>query len=234
MLKKINRIIKHLQIKFTRRFGYLRISEKLNPVWYGNKYGGFYICPQFLTPNSIVYSFGIGEDITFDNEVIENHNCDIFGFDPTPKSIKWITSQNLSSKFHFLAYGISNKSGITDFYLPKNTEYVSGSILIRNELNEKVSVQMKSINDILNELGHKNIDVLKMDIEGSEYDVLDDIMNTPIFIGQILIEFHDRFVENGKKKTREAIKKLKAHGYVISSISESNEEFSFVNKRILK
>jgi len=234
MIKKIKKKLNQLNTKLIRRFGYLKIIVKLDTVWYGNNYGGFFIYPKLLDKHSIIYSFGIGEDISFDRTIIENHDCTVFGFDPTPKSINWINSQNLPLKFHFLDFGISNKSGFVDFYLPKNPEYVSGSIIIRNELYEKIIVQMKSFNDIISELGHKHIDVLKMDIEGSEYEVIDDILNAPVLIGQILIEFHDRFVENGKMKTQLAIKKLKNHGYEIFSISETLDEISFVNKKLLK
>lgn len=234
MIKKIKKKLNQLNTTLIRRFGYLKIRVKLDTAWYGSNYGGFFVCPKLLNNNSIIYSFGIGEDISFDRSIIENHDCTVFGFDPTPKSINWINTQNLPVKFHFLDYGISNKSGLVDFYLPKNPEYVSGSIIIRNELYEKVIVQMKSFNDIISELGHKHIDVLKIDIEGSEYDVIDDILNASVLIGQILIEFHDRFVENGKRKTQQAIKKLKIYGYEIFSISETLEEISFVNTKLLK
>ena len=47
---------------------------------------------------------------------------------------------------------------------------------------------------------HKKIAFLKMDIEGSEYDVLENIVKSNLFIGQILIEFHDRFLKMVKKE----------------------------------
>ena len=37
---------------------------------------------------------------------------------------------------------------------------------------------MKSLADIANELGHSHIDVLKMDIEGSEYEVIENILES--------------------------------------------------------
>jgi FkbM family methyltransferase len=143
-----------------------------------------------LDENAIVYSFGIGEDVSFDTAVINNHNCHVFGFDPTPKSINWVKKQELSEKFHFHEFGISSKSG---FYLPKNPEYVSGSLNTQKnvDLTNKISVIMKSIENIMKELGHKHIDVLKMDIESAEYDVIENILNAKISITQILIEFHD-------------------------------------------
>ena len=50
---------------------------------------------------------------------------------------------------------------------------------------------------------------------------------------RLLIEFHDRFVENGRIKTQQTIKKLNAHGYEIFAISDSFEEISFIKKNVL-
>ena len=123
-----------------------------------------------MNENSIVYSVGIGEDIFFDQAIINKHKCQVFGFDPTPKSINWVKNQQLPNQFSFYEFGISDKTGNVDFYLPKNPAYVSGSISLQKNVNEneKVNVQMKTIADAAKQLGHDHIDVLKMDIEVAE------------------------------------------------------------------
>lgn len=229
---KIKRLIKLL----TGQVRHLKKTVNVNKKWYGNSYGGFYVCPEFLNQNSIIYSLGIGEDISFDMAVIENHNCRVFGFDPTPKSITWVKQQQgLPAKFIFLEYGIADRSGLIDFYLPRNSEYVSGSFIKQNNVNDKqkISVEMKSWQDIVNSLGHKQIDVLKMDIEGAEYNIIDSVLESSVQINQILIEFHDRLFDDGKIKTMNAIKKLKDRGYEIFAVSDSFEEVSFINYKNL-
>lgn len=235
MITKIRSKIKHLILKTSRNNSHFKIEVKSNHVWYGNTYGGFYLCPELLNENSIIYSFGIGEDISFDNAIIKTHNCNVFGFDPTPKSINWIKSQKINDKFHFYEFGISSKSGSIEFYLPKNPEHVSGSIIAQKNIDimKKVNVEMKSLKDITNELGHKHIDVLKMDIEGSEYDVIENILDSEISITQILIEFHDRFFENGYFKSKEVINKMNRSGYKIFAISDSFEEISFIKSNTI-
>ena len=187
----IRRIKSIFRIKFEIKKGILCDSE-----WYGNNYGGFYVCPTFIDESSIVYSFGIGKDISFDNTIINKHNCTVFAFDPTPKSINWLKTQKLPDKFKFHAFGLSNKSGIANFYLPKNDEHVSGSLIRQKNINKKESilVPVKSLIDIVTELGHAKIDILKMDIEGAEFDVIDSIINSTLEVKQILVEFHYRFV----------------------------------------
>lgn len=80
----------------------------------------------------------------------------------------------------------------------------------------------------MRELGHTHIDIIKMDIEGAEYDVIKDIHNSDIRPKQILVEFHHRFPGVGIKKTKEAIDSLRSIGYKMFSISDTNEEFCFV------
>ena len=36
---------------------------------------------------------------------------------------------------------------------------------------------MRNLETICNELGHSKIDVIKMDIEGSEYDIIPNLLN---------------------------------------------------------
>lgn len=211
---------------------WLRKSVKRQYSWHGSKHGGFYVIPELLNEKSVVYSFGIGEDISFDRELINKYGCSVYGFDPTPKSIKWVENQKTPGRFHFLPYGISDKTGNVTFYLPKNENHVSGSLTENSviDTSKTVEVPMKSFDDIITELKHKRIDLLKMDIEGSEYDVLSDILKQDVDIQQILIEFHHRLFNNGNKMTKEAVKLLKSNGFMLYAISNNGEELSFVKE----
>lgn len=207
----------------------------LNKKWMGNNYGGFYIFPDLINNRSKIYSFGIGEDISFDIDLINDYKCEVFGFDPTPKSALWVSSNNPNKLFNFYQYGIGSASGNLKFYLPKNENHISGSFINHKNVseNESVLVNLKTLNDIITELNHSRIDILKMDIEGAEYEVLDNILESGIDISQILIEFHDRFFNDGREKTINAIAKLQKHGYLIFGVSDSLEEVSFIKRSLI-
>ena len=228
--------LKHSLNKITGKYNHLNTQVNCPKQWYGNEYGGFYVNPDLIQSGSIVYSFGIGEDISFDLAMMKTHQSIVFAFDPTPKSIKWIAKNGPKQDFHFYDYGIGATTGTTFFHLPKNPDHVSRSTVLQENVSEteKVEVLMKSFADIAEELQHKKIDVLKMDIEGSEYEVLDSILATPVQITQVLIEFHERFFENGKQKTVDFIAKMNAKGYAIFAVSDSFEEISFILKSELK
>ena len=107
--------------------------------WFGNNYGGFYIHPGLVNEESIVYSLGIGEDISFDSSLIEKFNCNVYGFDPTPRSVDYINKININ-KFIFTPVGIANTSEEMNFHLPKNTNHVSGSLIETKIVNNVVIV----------------------------------------------------------------------------------------------
>jgi FkbM family methyltransferase len=234
-----NQLLKTLKQKIkilTGKVQPIKTEVECNHKWYGNSYGGFYVHPDFLSKDSIVYSFGIGEDISFDKAIIENYKCHVYAFDPTPKSIAWIKNQKLLPKFTFFEYGIARETGFVNFNLPKNSNHVSGSIIKHQNVNEanSISVLMKSFTDITTEIGPDHIDVLKMDIEGSEYDVIDSILSSAIEIDQILLELHERFFADGKQKTMKLFKSLKDKGYVLFAVSDSFEELSFIKKNKIR
>lgn len=231
----IQRKINFLKLSLSSQTDHLKKDVSIRKKWFGNHYGGFYVATDYVNENSIVYSFGIGEDISFDSELINKYHCKVFGFDPTPKSIKWIGSRQLPQEFKFYGFGISDKTESATFYFPKNPHFVSGSVVVQSNVNatQGIEVELKSLADTVKLLGHTKIDILKMDIEGSEYTVIENILDSGIEIGQILIEFHDRFFENGRAKTIHVLNQMKNAGYLIFGISETYDEVSLIHKKLL-
>jgi FkbM family methyltransferase len=216
----------------------LRGSDLFFPLQYlcpkitlGNKNASFTVNPRIISSKDIVYSFGIGTDISFDLQLIENFGVTIFAFDPTPKSIKWLEGQNLPNNFKAFQTGLAKYDGLADFYLPENENHVSAS-MVSKQSNSITRVNVKTLSTLMKELGHTSIDILKMDIEGAEYDVLDDILSQKIIIKQLLVEFHHRQKNISIRKTREALRKLNTAGFKVFHISRSGEEYSLFNTLI--
>ena len=164
---------------------------------FGNEYGGFCVLNTFENKESIIFSFGIGEDLSFSQDIISRcPDTRVFAFDPTPKSISYVRNHRLSklTNFNFFPFGLSDRCGKQDFYLPLNNEYVSGSSKKNKSLNNHpITVEMRTLQYFANKLNIHHIDLLKMDIEGSEFKVIDKLKKYPISIDQICFETHERF-----------------------------------------
>lgn len=223
----------------------------------GTDYGGWLIPKNIsLNENSIVYLGGAGEDISFDLKLQDKYNCWIVIIDPTKKAIKHYEEvklfykdnnfkftgniqkdyiqniKNLNINFNkiiFLDMGLYNKKDLLKFYKQDNPNYVSQSL--ENNMfgiNYDV-VKVDTIKNIMNQLNHNNIDLLKLDIEGSECDVLDKMLDDNILPKYLCIEF-DLLLKNKdfNKKTEKIGKRLESFGYKILKNDNFNITFILV------
>jgi FkbM family methyltransferase len=223
------RVVKRAVKSALGRDLYVRRQISCSSEFHGSEYGGWAIATGNLNPRSIIYSVGIGTDITFDTSIIEKYGVQVFAFDPTPRSLEWLAKQSLPSQFKYFGYGLSEKDGELTFFPPKESEHVSFSV-VTNHGGTAVQCQVRRLKSLTEMLGHDHIDILKIDIEGAEYETLPDIVRSGVDIKQILVEFHHRFLPDGAKATRQAIRLLNDSGYEIFNVSDSGEEFSFIRK----
>ena len=209
----------------------------------GTVYGGWYVpLGMKLNENSIVYSAGVGEDISFDIILNSKYSCNIFLIDPTIKAITHYTeakkyymdgtpfSGNIQAdyyrkiqsetpdfnKFTFIDKGLWNCADELKFYKQTNEKYVSQS-LIENMFSSIYDVvQVDTVKNIMSKNNHTKIDLFKLDIEGAEIQVLEKMLDDKIYPEYLLVEF-DLFL---KKKdplalTTRLIDRLLKEGYKI-------------------
>lgn len=217
-------------VRFLRGWPLLnRIQINCVKEFHGSRYGGWAICPQGITKDSIVYSFGIGTEISFELSLMEKYGVNVYGFDPTPKSIGWVKKQDLPERFHMCDFGIANYDGKANFNPPVNPEEVSHIMIDRPSTSpHAITVEVRRLYSIMKSLGHDHIDILKMNIESAEYDVIKDIIAENIEIKQLLIEFHTSFPNVGVSKTKEAVKCLNGNGYKIFDVEYLFQHYSFI------
>lgn len=198
---------------------------------FGSVYGGWDVVESYINASSVVYSFGIGEDASFDIALIQRFGMTVHAFDPTPKSLAWVRQQNMPPQFVVHEYGLADFDGEASFAPPEDPAHVSHTILLRPQTQARaIRVPMKRLVTVMKELGHARVDLLKMDIEGAEYAVIDDLCASNIRPRQLLIEFHHRFPGIGAAKSQAAIAKLRDANYAVFAISRSGEEFSFLHE----
>lgn len=230
MIATVRRLRRNLLSVFGRELKY-----SVDPVpateRFGSDYGGYEIITTGLNADSVVYSFGVGEDASFDLALIERFGLVVHAFDPTPKSMKWVKQQRFSDRFVMHEYGIADFDGTAPFSPPENPDHVSHTLLDRPATQDRaIAAPVKRLSSIMKDLGHARIDVLKLDVEGAEYAVIEDMRRSNVRPGQILVEFHHRFPGVGIRKSTTAITTLRCMEYRIFSVSPNNEEFCFVRR----
>ena len=135
----------------------------------------------------VIYSVGSGG-----NDIFERHiralkpHCKIHVFDPTSAPLP---------QYAFHQYGLC---GAGDSFVADGKRY-----------------PCKSLHAIMQELGHSQVDVLKFDIEGHEWDVLKLTNWAALRIGQILVELHDfEHAHSCDSILRDVLHPLEAAGFL--------------------
>lgn len=201
---------------------------KCTKASYGIGDGRWTLCPDGLDSKSIIYSVGIGYDISFDLALINKFSCTVFAFDPTQRSQNWLQQMKLPFLFKYHNIGLAHYDGNAVFKLPPNHTV---SFSMRNDItgHEAHTSTVMTMQSLMSKLGHHRIDILKIDIEGAEYDVIPHIASLSPQIDQLLIEFHSRMMpENGNFMTEESIKILRKAGFKLFHISQRGLEYSFI------
>jgi len=225
MLALLERLLKPFQRQRVR----LQPKVQCQQLQLGTEYGGYAVCPTNIDAESVVYSFGVGCDVSFDQALIAARGVTVHAFDPTPRSIEWVKTQTLPESFVFHPWGIADFDGTARFHAPKDPTHVSHTLLEGGNVGTgTVEVPVFRLRTIMDKLGHDHIDILKMDIEGAEYGVLGDVLGSGLRIGQVLIEFHHGRSGVPLAKTQTAVDALERAGFRAFHESPSGYEFSFL------
>ena len=200
-------------------------DQKCHLVCLGDSdYSSYCLCEteRLKSGKAIVFSFGIGEDMSFDEAIISRYKIIVYGFDPTPKAIKFVNSKNVSN-FNFTAEALCKDDKILYLYPPVNPDHVSMSTSKRTGI-EPLAVDCISMLTAMKRINTHRIDVLKLDIEGGEYDLFFNASITKQIprIHQILLEVHP----NVDKEL--ILYNLNAMGYVLTH--NKGDVYSFRRK----
>lgn len=236
-MERVKDLYRRVRVATRRAIGTepsVRIDVSVPLEFHGNDYCGWCIPKGLLNARSLVVDVGLGEDISFSRSLIDHYGCIVHGFDPTPRAINYVRRLG-QRNFVLHELGVSAESGRAAFYLPNNTGFVSGSLHRAGHLGEnRIEVALTGIRDVFGIVGSDRIHLLKLDIEGSEYDLLGSaaFRQCAERIDLLCVEFHHRWQEFGSDATLSAVATLKSLGYGCAWRSRStNEEFLFVNRR---
>lgn len=224
-----------------------------NVIRLGTVYGGWILPEDIkLDENSIIYSGGVGEDISFDLQLNDKFKCNILLIDPTQKAITHFEEVNKyfknnevftgniqkdyydnikdlnpdMEKFCYENIGLWDKKDQLKFFFQNNPNCVSQSVISNMFGNEYTTVNVDTIKGVMNKYNHSKIDLLKLDIEGAEIQVLEKMISDNIYPKYLCIEFDLKLKKKDANNSTDAvIEKLLKVGYVI--LADDNLNITF-------
>lgn len=192
------------------------------------KVTGAYIYLFDPTPRALEHIRTVKRVLGFPKEALPSPNKRNGGGDATYFS-NIRKNQVSPSKLIALDFGIGPTNGLVKFYKPTNPEYVSHSISSVGRSKEHIIVEMKTLGEAMKCLNQDHIDLLKIDIEGAECDVLDEMLRMPNVRPQYLSVDFDlaRVNNNGAEKCKLMCKRLGDCGYEIIHFDNWDVSFHF-------
>lgn len=146
-----------------------------------------------LTPDSIVFDLGgfIGD---FAEKIYQKYGCHVYVFEPHPVFFKKCVERfKTNKKIVVLNYGIANQSDkleLTD--CGDGSSFFSG----KRKATDMINCQLREVFAVLNELHISRINLMKINIEGAEYPLLEYLAahEKLDIVDQYQIQFH-KFVD---------------------------------------
>ena len=151
-----------------------------------------------LSPESIVVDVG-GYKGHWASEIYSIHQSNIYIFEPVKEFYKLIEKKfSKNPKIKVYNCGFSDKNKYEEIQISGN----SSSIYSDNN-SQKEKIQLIRFVDFIRENEIEGIELLKINIEGEEYNLLDDILNENIQgkIKNFQVQFHD-FIPNAEKRMK--------------------------------
>ncbi|NJD31279.1 MAG: FkbM family methyltransferase [Gammaproteobacteria bacterium] len=231
-----------------------RESGKAALERFGTQYGGWLCVPRLLGPGRVALCAGAGEDVSFDVALDARFGMRVLCVDPTPRALAHVrglleaaqagrpctivgSSETYdlegfdAGRFEMIGAALWREDGTLRLFAPKNPAHVSHSALNLQHTSDYIEVPAHRVSTLLAERGVAELALMKLDIEGAEYAVLDDLLSSGVRPAQLLVEFdelHSPLSPLALFRVGQRVRELRAAGYALVATEHAN--FVFVRR----
>ena len=152
-----------------------------------------------LKPDSIVFDIG-GFEGDFASDLYARMPCKIFSFEPIKQfADEMIDRFRLNPDISIFHYGLSSSDQSVDISIDG-----SNSSVHRKSIGSTERIMLRDITKVIHELNVGRIDLMKINIEGGEYEVLPKIIEAKLLsrINNLQIQFHEIDSESFERMNR--------------------------------
>ena len=190
-----------------------------------------YIYKDSFSPNSVVVDVGCADDPDFSIHMIGKYGLKAYGVDPTKKHEPALSrlEERFNGKFKHVPLAVSAMDGSITFH--ESLDNTSGSILaehtnIQRDAVNSYDVESVTLSSLIARIERTDVDLLKLDLEGAEYDLLSSVRKEDLEpFRQIYIEFHHHCTNHSIEETKKLVHVIEGFGYTAFSLDDHNYLF---------
>lgn len=228
-----------------------RESSPLALQRFGTRYGGWWCGASLLRPGQTAMCAGAGEDVSFDVALNARLGMRVICVDPTPRAVAHVAGLVAAAaagracaieagpetydlagfdeeRFEMVPFALWREDGTLRLYAPEDPTHVSHSALNLQRTSQFIEVPARRVVTLLRERGVGELALFKLDIEGAEYEVLDDLLVSGVRPAQVLVEFdelHSPLSPMAFARVGRRIRALRGAGYSLVEAEQCNFVF---------
>lgn len=185
---------------------------------------------SLLDASSVVFDFGVNQG-QFSQWIAQHTQAKIYGYEADPRLFSKLKAVNNAI---FMNIAVAAKNGKLALFL--------GDSMCSSCVYEKVAgedgiieVSANSLETIMQDHGIQTVDLIKMDIEGAELGILENISAaTAPQIKQITVEFHEFINPADLPRIKNIAKRLREFGfYQLKASVHTWGDVLFVNQKLV-
>jgi FkbM family methyltransferase len=166
----------------------------------------------------VIVDLGAGKG-EFTERILEKYpSSRIILVEPNPSMFRELTKKfEKQNNVEILEAAVGNEeNNYCKFYLSKNwmANSLNKSLIAEKDIQGEITVRIVTLEDVFSLFHLEKIDLLKVDIEGEEWNVFENFSKHDFErIQQISVEFHDFLGPSLRERSERCIKLLKEFGY---------------------
>jgi FkbM family methyltransferase len=176
---------------FEARVPSLRYAQAPPLVSLGSPYGGWLLPDGLVEPGWVCYCVGAGGDVSFDIELMRRYDATVRSIDPVEEYVEQaVADAGADSRFSCYRAALAIADGPIRMQVTHDSTSHSVSPAGLYESEDFVELPGRTLPSLMAELGDQQIDLLKIDIEGGEYELLPTLDLNALGVKLFAVQLH--------------------------------------------
>ena len=163
----------------------------------------------------------------------------VHAFDPTPFAEEWVATQSLPQEFVFHPWAAAGEDGSLRLYRRLSKRGRASKVMWTAEsgagdAEDFIDAPAYTTRTIMDKLGHEDVDLLKIDVEGAEYDILESLQDVALRCrSNCLLNITTAFQESASSAQRKVLPRYRGWATRSSGFPSTGREICFVHGRAM-